>query len=430
MRVVGGIVIAFVLLFFVFQSVSRSQTFMPPVYPVPQTRFWDIQSIDTMKDSRDLAREKAHDSAFNQVIEDELDAIAAAGVTHVAIATPYDEEFVSFLTRWVTGARVRGLKVWFRGNWSGWEGWFGYPKISRAQHVSKTKRFIADHADLFSDGDIFDPCQECENGGPGDPRVTGDAAGHAAFLEELFGATKKAFADRGITVTVGVFSMNGDVTSLIMQGDAARRIGTHVTVDHYVETTEKLTTDVARFGKESGLPVLLGEFGSPIPDIHGTQVEDEQAAWLSRALAQLSNEPDLVGLNYWVYRGGSTSLTTAQGTPKQVYYVLSQFYKPESVFGVVVDSRGAPIPNARVISPYRTVRATRSGYFELPHVPTQGATLSVSAAGYLTKVIENPLSNAQVTVTLEPDVNSMWYTVIRGVNGLNAALSRYTVTVE
>ena len=68
--------------------------------------------------------------------------------------------------------RKHGLSVWFRGNFSGWEEWFGYPKIKAYEHINKTRNFIINNPELFADGDIFTSCPECENGGPGDPRDT------------------------------------------------------------------------------------------------------------------------------------------------------------------------------------------------------------------------------------------------------------------
>jgi len=67
--------------------------------------WWQIQSVDTMKYSRDIAREKLDDPTFDSIIDRQVKDIAATGATHVAVGTPYDEEFVPFLTRWVNAAR-------------------------------------------------------------------------------------------------------------------------------------------------------------------------------------------------------------------------------------------------------------------------------------------------------------------------------------
>src|SRR3990167_8157982 len=68
-------------------------------------RFFQVQSIDTMKYSRDVAREKLKDFSYDKEIETQVKNIAETGASHVAIATPYDDEFLPFLRRWVKAAR-------------------------------------------------------------------------------------------------------------------------------------------------------------------------------------------------------------------------------------------------------------------------------------------------------------------------------------
>src|SRR5258708_11288045 len=120
-----------------------------------------------MKYSRDTAREKMNELSFDIVIQKQVSDIAGTGAHHIGIGTPYDQEFLPFLQRWVSAARSNHLKVWFRGNFSGWENWFNYPKITRDQHLQMTRDFIVNNSKLFEDGDIFSSCPECENGGPG-----------------------------------------------------------------------------------------------------------------------------------------------------------------------------------------------------------------------------------------------------------------------
>ena len=89
----------FLLLFLVAMGIFAAAFFLlseptVTIYPKPNPRWWAFQSVDTMKHSRDLAREKLHDASYDAVIDREVRAIAETGATHVAIATPYDEEFV------------------------------------------------------------------------------------------------------------------------------------------------------------------------------------------------------------------------------------------------------------------------------------------------------------------------------------------------
>ena len=156
--------------------------------------WWQIQSIDTMKYSRDLTGQVLDDPMkFQSLISIQVKDIADAGATHIAIATPYDEKYIPVLKIWVKAARANHLKVWFRGNFSGWEEWFGYSRISRIEHQDLLRSFLATHSELFEDGDAFSSCPECENGGPGDPRQTGDTNGHRQFLISEYIIAKNAF---------------------------------------------------------------------------------------------------------------------------------------------------------------------------------------------------------------------------------------------
>jgi hypothetical protein len=289
---------------------------------------WKVQAIDTMKYSRDLSREKMNDKSFDAIIDSQIKNIAEIGATHVVIATPYDAEFLPMLKRWVSAARKYNLKVWFRGNWSGWEKWFGYPSITRDEHMKKTKDFILANADIFKDADIFSSCPECENGGPGDPRSNGDLNGHRAFIISEYQAEKSAFAKIGKNVKANYFSMNGDVARLVMDKETTKALDGIVTIDHYVKTSERLVNDIKSLAAESGGRVVLGEFGAPIPDIHGEMTEAEQARWVNENLSALVGISSLEGVNYWVNVGGSTELWDGNGKARAAVSEIRKFYKP------------------------------------------------------------------------------------------------------
>src|SRR3989344_1486296 len=80
-------------------------------YLKPTLKFWQVQAVDTMKFSRDMARAKLNDPEFDVVINQQIHAIADTGANYVAIGTPYDDEFVPILKRWVAAARRYGLSV-------------------------------------------------------------------------------------------------------------------------------------------------------------------------------------------------------------------------------------------------------------------------------------------------------------------------------
>lgn len=296
------------------------------VSPLPPKHIMGFKSIDTMKYSRDIAREKSKDQVFDKVIDLQVSNIAKTGATHVAIATPYDEEFIPMLRRWVKAARKYNLKVWFRGNFSGWEKWFDYDPIDRETHIQKTKAFILSNQDLFEDGDVFSACPECENGGPGDPRQTGDVQGHRNFLISEYKMTKELFSKIGKKVASNYNSMNADVARKIMDKDTTKALDGLVVIDHYVKTPEQLISDIKEIAKQSGGNVVLGEFGVPIPDINGNMSEKEQSLWLEKALGDLFQMDQVYGVNYWVNTGGSTELWNGAGKSREAVGVISKYF--------------------------------------------------------------------------------------------------------
>jgi hypothetical protein len=290
---------------------------------------WAFQAIDTMKYSRDLARQEKNNPQFIEEVNQQMVAIAETGATHVAIATPYDDEFLPMLKLWVSAARKNGLQVWFRGNWSGWEGWFDYPRIDEETHITKTKQFILDNKDIFRDGDVFSSCPECENGEKTDSVDAHDTNAYRRFLIDEYAATKEAFATINKKVPSNFFSMNLDVAKSIMDQETTAALDGIVVIDHYVQTPEELAQDISSLAEQSGGNVVLGEIGAPIPDIHGTMTEEQQKEWLEHSLQLLSKIEQLKGIGYWVNKGGSTALWHSDGSPKLGVSVLTKYYKKQ-----------------------------------------------------------------------------------------------------
>lgn len=391
LRWYGAILIGLLILILSITNNESSQA-----KDTPEQMWWEFQSIDTMKYSRDLSREKLNTPSFDLTIDTHTRNIAATGATHIAIATPYDEEFLPILKRWVAAARKYKLKVWFRGNWSGWEEWFDHKKITRQEHLAKTRNFILQNPDLFEDGDIFTGCPECENGGPGDPRMNGDAEGHKKFLIDEYEMSQKAFKQIGKKVKTNFNSMNGDVAKLIMDEKTTKALGGLVVVDHYVKTPEQLNNDITALALQSKGKVILGEFGAPIPDIHGEYTEEQQAQWLDEAMAIIGTNPHLVGLSYWVDVGGSTQLWENE-RPRKAVDSLHAFYEPELLFGNVLDERGKPIKHATVSYGNKHTVTDNEGLFTLLYVPINTPVI-VKADSYIEK---------KVTLTSNPEFLSV-----------------------
>lgn len=326
--------------------------------------FFKVQSIDTMKFSRDVARSKLGDPKYDTEIEAQISAISKTGATHVAIATPYDDEFLPFLKRWVKISRNYNLHVWFRGNWSGWEKWFDYPKIDRQTHLDKTKNFILSHPDLFEDGDVFTACPECENGGPGDPRQTGDTNGFRKFLIDEYQVTRESFQKINKHVISNYDSMNADVARLVMNEETIQALDNVVAIDHYVKSPDQYTNDLAHFFP-SGTQIVLGEFGAPIPDLHGDMSEADQARWVDLTLKNIVKVPHVISVNYWTNKGSSTELWDDSNSPKQAAGILTGYFIPINVFGSVTDTRGRTLDGVEIDGKSRKT-VSKEGKYVLP----------------------------------------------------------------
>lgn len=290
-------------------------------------RQWELQSVDTMKYSRDRSREFLQGKISVTEIDKQVDSISETGATHVAIGTPYDEEFLPIMKLWVSAARKHNLKVWFRGNFSGWEEWFEYKKMTKSEHLEKTKAFIENNPDIFQDGDIFTSCTECENGSKvqyGDHR---SIAEHRTFLLSEYSITKEAFRNINKDVKSNYYSMNGDLAKAMMDMETTLAFDGIVVIDHYVKDPKELAQDIRALGKQSGGTIILGEFGAPIPAIHGEMSEEAQTKWIQEALREVAGIPEVGGINYWTNKDSSTAIWTMEGKAKAGVGVLTRFFK-------------------------------------------------------------------------------------------------------
>src|SRR5579885_3459714 len=254
----------------------------------PRKTRWQVQSIDTMKYSRDLSRQKLNDLSFNRVIDQQMAAIAKTGANYVAIDTPYDNEFLPILKRWVVAARRNHLHVWFRGNFSGWEGWFGYPGMTKTQHLQKTQEFILNNPDLFADGDIFTSCPECENGAKLDYGDPAQLSAYKQFLLEEHAVVQNAFLIIGKDVLTNYYSMSKTAADVVMDRQMVEGLGGVIVIDHYVATPTQLANDIKDLVQRTGAKIILGEFGAPVPGITGGMNDEQQKEWLQQVFGQLT----------------------------------------------------------------------------------------------------------------------------------------------
>jgi hypothetical protein len=171
------------------------------------------------------------------------------------------------------------------------------------------------------------------------------------------------------------------VARLVMDKETTKRSGGFVTIDHYVQSPQKLASDVREIATETDGRVILGEFGVPIPGVHDGMSEAQQAAWMQSALDLLVDVPALAGINYWTSFGKSSALWAPNGRGMQGAAVLKSYYVPKALRGKITDRAGKPIALASVQSPGKRAGTDASGSFVLPYVKRAGE-IRVSATGF------------------------------------------------
>lgn len=379
--------------------------------PARPDRFFDVVSFDTMKLSRDSARNEKVTANIPTMVEQ----LAKLHPTHVAIGTPYNEEFIPVMKKWTGAIHSRGMNVWFRGNFSQWEDWFDYGRMKNpSDHIELTYQFITSHPELFRDGDIFTPVPEPENGGFGDPRFSlKSKTEFFDFLPKSYKRCQEAFAKIRKNVTCGYYSVNGDVAKLFTRQDV-QKIGNVLAIDHYVKTPKQLVDDARTLHEKTGADIILGEYGAPIPDIHGNLNQDEQAALIEQNLDALTKARSFIrGINYWTTFGGSTRLFEAIDQPKKAAAVVEKYYYPITISGTVVDAFGLPIKSATLeVKPYSTTTTDAFGKYTI--LTTQDhLTLRVNKLGYKSQTHQATVENhtAALSMRLEPNHPGLLYTL-------------------
>ncbi|MBU4210790.1 carboxypeptidase-like regulatory domain-containing protein [Patescibacteria group bacterium] len=344
---------------------------------------WPVRSIDTMKTSRDKARAELNNPDFDTQIEKELTLIKEIGANYVAIDTPYDKEFLPFLKRWISLARKMGLKVWFRGNWSNWEGWFEYEKnMTPQEHIRKTVEFIETNPDLFEDGDAFDPCPECENSGWW--KQPQDDEKYNQFIQNQRIAVKTSFSKIKKDVHSNWFSIIGGRAKEVLNKKTFKTLDNLVTIDHYIKDPLGMGEYIDYFSQNFDTKVLLGEFGAPIPDINGDMDETEQAEFINQLFIQFYKHKDnVLGMNYWVITDGTTSLLNSDGTTRQAFEIIKNYYIPGVIKGTIKNTLGDRLKNISIKTSdgLNSAITDRKGSYKMI-VPAGDTTILINQSKY------------------------------------------------
>ena len=165
---------------------------------------------------------------------------------------------------------------------------------------------------------------------------------------------------------------------------------------------EKWLKEIKDYAQRSGGKVVLGEFGAPIPDIHGKMSEDDQARWIDQAMIELVSLPDVAGVNYWTNRGSSTQLWTDNNEPLKAVEILAKYYDPINIVGSVKDEADKPLDGVEVKGEEKTT-VSKNGRYALPVLA--GEKVSFSKSGH---EIVNVRVREEKSKDIEKDIVLKW----------------------
>lgn len=345
--------------------------------------FWQIRSVDTMKTSRDQTLYKQHDLTYDEHIDKEMSLIKATGANYVTVDSAYDEAYLPWLRRWVSSARSHGLKVWYRGNFSAWHGWFGPKDMTRSQHLEATRNFIINHPDLFQDGDSFTACPECESGGPGNPLVTGDIEGFRKFMIDEYRMTQQAFKQINKNVHLNWLSINPDVAKQVIDQPTLDAIDNLITLDYFIKDLHQLESGLDFFhNKFPNAQILIGEFGAPIPEINGQMTESQKETFVQEVFSLFSRRPEIIGVNYWISSAGATELFSADlKKSSKAADVITRYFQPATIVGHITDSSDQPLSGITISTSLGNAVSDDQGNFRLL-IPAREVTININHSHY------------------------------------------------
>ncbi len=126
--------------------------------------------------------------------------------------------------------------------------------------------------------------------------------------------------------------------------------------------------------------------------------EQQQAAWVGKALDLLAKERSVVGLNYWTSFGGSTKLWNDNGTERVAANVLRGHFQPAQFKSQVVTWFDIPVGRAQVSEDGKDPIITDDrGFFSLPLV--EDSELTVTKEGF--NQYRTPIAS-NLKIVLEP----------------------------
>ena len=307
------------------------------VSSVPAQQSWAIQSVSSMKETKDRVCNQRSQSFIEQWVATAKDL----GVNYISVETPYDSpacgDSVAYTKEWISVIRSYGLHVWHRHSFLNFEGIYNEPKNPSENYLQMIAGYIKANPDLFQPGDIFTPIPEPQNGGISqitecsqNTCMFSSAKDFNQWLRNAMDTSQNAFTTIGLSgrIKVGYFGFDGYVTwgsnnpnwHGILEDETIAKMG-NITIDHYPEIVgSSMEHDLDTLQKKyPGVPIIIGEWGTIIDGNAVQQVIQTMSA---------AKRKNVIGFNYWQMGiGGNEALINEDFTHRPQYDFVKSFYK-------------------------------------------------------------------------------------------------------
>jgi hypothetical protein len=316
-------------------TAQPTQTPTPTTPPVTSGS-WEIQSVSSMKESKDRICGQRNQDFINRWVAKAKEL----GVNYVAVETPYDSpacgSSVDYTNKWISAIRANGLRVWHRHMPLAFEGIYDTPK-QKGDYFNMITSYIKNNRDMFREGDIFTPIPEPQNGG-----ISGIS--HCAFgvcvfdsreqfnkwLRDAIDVSESAFREIGLggKMKIGYYGFDGFIAwgsnnpdwNGILEDATIQKMG-NLAIDHYPELIGQTMDQGLREVMERypGVPIILSEWGSAGSGNVEQQVLNSMGA---------AKRPGVVGFNYWhMGMGGNEALINEDFSHRPQFDEVQSFFK-------------------------------------------------------------------------------------------------------
>lgn len=307
-----------------------------PTQTISKSKTWEIQSIDSMKETKDRVENQRSDDFINRW----LDAAVELGATHVAIDTPMTSpkgnQSIDYTRKWLQPLRGRGLKVNHRHPILSMEGDYGVHKDPNQDFVRIIDAYIRTNRDFFQDGDLFG-IPEITNVGINGVNCSSNCIFSNKdlfnlFLQKYTIQTRQAFSDIGLSgVRVGGFEgYDGFIAAGLnnpnwqgksfLDHQTVEIFGNIIAIDHYPKNIATMDSDLRVIQSIwPGRKLFIGECG---------MINGESPMEFRQCLEVFRQHTEIFGMNYWhMGMGGPESLLNEDFSKRPNFYELQAVYK-------------------------------------------------------------------------------------------------------